>query len=236
MHSSPEGFLSAEELVHYRMISYHRQRVEAIIGGDSPFRLKPGGRLIVHLIPAETVRTRKRFTASDLKVHGKDLRPLGEQSGRHRFNEDGYLAYDGEGEVGAYSQLHRDGRLEAVTTDATYEQHGTRALRDGFCERAIFEAVGEHLRFCKGIGIAAPVWSFVALSGCHGVRGRTWHGPGEEAIQRPVVYLPEFEVESLDIEPVTHLRPLFDCLANAVGLERSLNYDERGSRTERQGW
>ena len=53
---------------------------------------------------------------------------------------------------------------------------------------------------------------------------------------RPVVFLPEFEVDSLDIEPVTHLRPLFDCLANAVGLERSLNYDERGSRSERQGW
>ena len=236
MHSSPEGCLWAEELVHHRMVSYHRQRVEAIIGGDSPFRLKPGGRLIVHLIPAESVRSRKRFTASELKAHGNALRPLGEQSGRFRFNADGFVSYDGEGEIGAYTQLHRDGRLESVMTDATYEQHGFKALRDGFIERAIFEVVGEYLRFCEGIGIAAPMWAFVALSGCQGVRGKTWHGLGDEAIQSPVVFLPEFEIESLEIEPVTHLRPLFDCLANAVGLERSLNYDEQGSRRERQGW
>jgi hypothetical protein len=68
------------------------------------------------------------------------------------------------------------------------------------------------------------------------VRGRSWDGLGDEAIERAVVFLPEFEIESLDIEPVTHLRPLFDCLANAVGLERSLNYDEHGNRRERQGW
>ena len=234
MHSSREGWLSAEEVVHHRMESFHRQRVEGIVGGDSPFCLKPGGSLIIHLIPAEAVRSRKRYSASDLKAHGKGLRPLGEQSGHVRFNSEGYAGYDREGDVGAYSQLHRDGRLEAVMTDATYEQHGARALRDGFCERAIFEVVGEHLRFCKGIGIAAPVWAFVALSGCKGVRGRSWDGLGDEAIERPVVFLPEFEIESLDIEPVTHLRPLFDCLANAVGLERSLNYDEQGNRRERR--
>src|SRR5438270_539264 len=107
MHSSPEGWLSAEELVHHRMVSVHRQRVEAIVGGDSPFRLKSGGSLIVHLIPAEAVRSLKRYTASDLKAHGKELRPLGKQSGHVRFNSDGYAGYDREGDVGAYSQLHR---------------------------------------------------------------------------------------------------------------------------------
>lgn len=234
MHSEREGWLSVEELVHHRMVSFHREQVQAIVNGEAAFRLKPGGSVIVHLIPVEAVRARKRYTASELKNHGNGIQPLGEQSGRYRFNADGYVGCDGEGEVGAYTQLHRDGRLEAVMTDSTYEQHGVRALRDGFIERAIFDMVGEYLRFCEGIGISAPIWTFVALAGCKGVRGRTWHGFGDEAIHRPVVFLPEFEIESLEVEPVTHLRPLFDCLANAVGLERSFNYDEQGVRQERR--
>jgi len=39
---------------------------------------------------------------------------------------------------------------------------------------------------------------------------------------------------SCDIDPVTHLRPMIDVLWNAVGLERSLNYDEQGNRTVRR--
>jgi hypothetical protein len=229
------AWFTTNELALHRMESFHRGRVHAIESGDAPFHLKKGAKLVFHLIPPEAVRSGRRFTASDLKAHCKELRPLGEQSGRYRFNEDGYASYDREGEVGAFSQLHRDGRLEAVMTKAMYEQDGVRILRNGLCERAIFEVVGDYLRFCKGIGMDAPVWSFVALAGCKGVRGKTWDGIGDVEIQRPLIFLPEFEIESLDIDPVTHLRPLFNCLANAVGLEQSIYYDEQGNRREPRG-
>jgi hypothetical protein len=220
------------------MDSFHRERVRAIVADDAPFPLVDGSKLVVHLIPEVSERSRVRFTASDLKAHGEAVLPLGDQSGQHRFNAEGYASYsgDGDGKVGAYSQLLRDGRLEAVMADATYEQQGARLLRDGLCERAIIELVGQYLAFCRGVALAAPIWAFAALTDCRGVRLRTWHGFGGEAIHRDLVFLPEFHVESLDIDRNTYLRPLFDCLANAVGLERSLNYDEQGNRSERRGW
>jgi hypothetical protein len=230
------GWLSADELVLHRMASFHRERVGAIVAGDASFPLEDGSKLIVHLLPEVSERSRVRFTASDLKAHGGSVLPLGDQSGQHRFNAEGYASYSGNGTVGAYSQLLRDGRLEAVMADATYEQQGARLLRDGLCERAIIDLVGQYLSFCRGIGLAAPVWVFAALTDSRGVRMRTWHGFGGEAIHRDLVFLPDIQVESLDIDPATYLRPLFDCLANAVGLERSLNYDEQGNRSERRGW
>lgn len=235
-HSSE--WLSADELVLHRMKSFHRERGRAIVAGDAPFPLVDGSKLVVHLIPEASERSRVRFTASDLKTHGGAVLPLGDQSGQHRFNEEGYASYsgNGNGKVGAYSQFLRDGRLEAVMADATYEQQGARLLRDGLSERAMIELVGQYLAFSQRIGLAAPLWVFAALTDCRGVRMRTYHGFGGEAIHRDLVFLPEIQVESLDIDPATYLRPLFDCLANAVGLERSLNYDEQGNRSERRGW
>ena len=230
------GWFSPDELAHQRMESFHQGRVRTIVAEEAPFRLKKGTMLIVHIMPLESVRSRKRFTASDLKAHSRMILPPGEQSGRYRFNAAGYASYDGEGEIGAYTQLLRDGRLEAVMTDTAYEHNGVRALRDGLCERAIIELVSQYLPFCKGIGLSHPLWLFAALAGCEGLRGRTWHGFGEEAIHGQLVFLPEFEIVSPDIDPASHLRPLFDCLANAVGLERSPNYDEQSNRLERRGW
>ena len=215
------GWLSAEELVHHRMEAFHRERVRAIVAGEAPFRLKAGPTLVVHLIPLDTVRSRRRFTASELKVHGRTIPPLGEQSGQYRFNAEGYASYDGEGEARSYTQLLRDGRLEAVTAEAGYEQQGAKFLRDSLCERSMAELVGQYLVFCKGIGIPSPIWVFTALAGCEGLRVSTWHGVSGGAIHRPLLFLPEFSLDSLDIaHPDQHLRPLFDCLANAVGYER----------------
>lgn len=233
-HSSE--WLSADELVLHRMESFHRERGRAIVAGDAPFPLVDGSKLVVHLIPEASERTRVRFTASDLKTQGGAVLPLGDQSGQHRFNEEGYASYSGHGKVGAYTQLFRDGRLEAVMADATYEQQGARLLRCGLCERAIIELLGQFLTFSQGIGVATPIWVFASLLGCRGVGVSTWHGFHGEAIHRDLVFFPDIRVESLDIDPATYLRPLFDCLANAVGLERSPNYDEQGNRCERRGW
>lgn len=229
------GWLSPEEIVLHRMKSFHRERVEAVVGNRTPLRLKDESRLVVHLIPLESVRSPRSFPAANLKKHGQQIAPLGERPSYSRFNADGFLTYDGRDQVRAYSQLYRDGRLEAVMTDTAYPQNGGKALRDGICERALFEAVAGYISFCKGISIDQPLWLFTALAGCEGVRIGNWHyGLSETAIDRPIAYLPELEIASFDIDPVTVLRPLCDALWNAVGFERSFNYDEAGNRRERR--
>lgn len=225
--------LSPEERIRLRMEHAHRERVRAIVAGETPFPLRDGTKLIVQLIPEVSAGTPARFPASELKAHGEVIVPLGKDSGSYRFNVDGFAGCDEESRAQAYTQLYRDGRLEAVMANAAYEKQGEKLLHDDFCERAIISLVRQYLFFAEKIGISSPFWLFAAMTGCQGVKINTWHRFACKAIDRDTIFLSDSRIEQHDIDPNTYLRPVFDCLANAVGLERSLNYDEQGNRRDR---
>jgi len=228
------GWLSKDELVLDRMKSFHRQRVEAIQKGVKPCCLSEGGKLIVHLIPTESVLTPRMRPTAELQQHGRHVAPLGEHGSSSRFNVDGLFNFSGSKELRAYTQLYRDGRLEAAMSDASYKQDGGHYLRDRICERAMISVVGQFVKFCKDLGTLPPVWLFTTLADVEGVRLFDGWGRSDYAIDRPVVHLPEMEIAAFDIEPTSFLRPLCDCMWNAMGFERSRNYDEAGKRQERQ--
>lgn len=244
------AFLSEEEILLHRMETFHRQRVERIASGQSPLGKRDDGFLVVHLLPHSLFKVRQRFDGSTLKQHGSKLSAFGDQ-GRYavsRFNVDGLLNLDSEQAPESYSQVFRDGRLEAVMSAITFETNGRyaqpdqqpvrqpRYLRDTTCERAVFRLVPEYLTFCEGIGISEPVSLFSALIGCSGMRFYSeWgHRFGQYVIDRSPAFLPDFEVSSTDEKPEQWLRPWCDLLAQAMGFEKSPNYDENGNWRERR--
>ena len=87
--------------------------MDALAAGRSPLDKPEGGILVLHLIPRSCAQGRCRFDGAKLKEHGGTFPALGEGVGYSRFNVDGLLNYDGREQVRAYSQLFRDGRLEA---------------------------------------------------------------------------------------------------------------------------
>src|SRR5437899_1662940 len=109
-----QPWLSEDEMLFQRMETFHRQRVEVVASEDSPLAVRGGGILVLHLIPRSCVQGRTRFDGAKLKEHGGGVPPLGGRGGYARFNVDGLLNYDGHESIRAYSQLFRDGRLEAA--------------------------------------------------------------------------------------------------------------------------
>lgn len=244
-------FLSEEEVLFHRMQTFHHQRVEAIEKGKSPLGHRKDGILVAHLIPVESVRSRLRYEASKLKEAASGISALGSRGKSSRFNLDGIVSLDGHEVYRAYSQVFRDGKLEAVMSDASYEMRqryvdpsnqtqpetGPRSLRDSVCERAVIDALGQYLRFCETLGIPAPIMMFSAITGCEGVRictDRSFSDMSYGAIDRTPAFLPEIEIPSLDIEPLTLLRPWCDSLWQACGMERSFNFDDNGKWRERR--
>lgn len=112
--------LNEREVAFLRMETFHRSRVEAFAKGSTPLKECSGGILVVHMIPEHCVLTRKRFDATELSKHGKQVYALGDRGGYSRFNVDGLMNYDGHPSVRAYSQVFRDGRLEAAMSDLAY--------------------------------------------------------------------------------------------------------------------
>ena len=236
------NWLSKDELLFHRMVTFHRQRLEAIASGPSNLAEHEKGYLLIHLIPQHVVVDRIRLDTTQLKQQGSLINPLGERSGRTRFNVDGLLNYDGRDSVRAYSQVYRDGRVEALMPDVAYplapnQENSVFALRDSICEKGAIDLVGSHLRFCKAVEIAPPIWMFSALLDCQGVRilaHRAWRDVSEHAVDRSPAYLPELEITTLESNLDSLLRPWCDSLWQAAGLERSYNYDEQGVWCERR--
>lgn len=237
-----EPWLTEEEVLFHRMESFHRHRVETITTGQSPLGKRNGGLLVVHLIPRSCVQTRPRLDGAKLKEHASSVPPLGGRGGSARFNVDGVLNYDGSKTVRAYSQLYRDGRLEAAMSEVAFpldrqQKDSVHCLRDSICEEAVFNMMAGYLQFCKAIGLDAPVQMFSALIGCEGVRICTdlsFRDVSDHAIDRSPAFLPCINITSLDAEPKALLRPWCDTLWQACGIERSFSFDGSGHWRERR--
>lgn len=234
-------WLSEDEVLFHRIEAFHRQRVEAIASGRSPIGKRDEGILVVHLIPTACAKGRTRFDGETLKRHGAGISPPGDRGSYSRFNVDGLLNYSGHEEVFAYSQLFRDGRLEAVMPDVAYlmdrQQNGARCLRGSICEKAVFETVAGYLQFCRAIELSPPIQMFSALIGCAGVRICTdwsFRDLSTHGIDRSPAFLPEIEITAINAEPTRLLRPWCDTLWQACGMERSFNFDQQGTWRERR--
>lgn len=154
MKSDSGEWLSRQEMVFQRMEQFHRQRIEQLAKDRGESTKQDAGTLVLHMISQESVERRIRLTAAELKSHGRGIRPLGENHcGHERFNADGFRH---EGST-AYSQLFRDGRLEAIMRNVTINDNGANAIRIGACEQALLKIVSAYLTFCKNVELKAPV-------------------------------------------------------------------------------
>jgi hypothetical protein len=225
------------------METFHRQRVAAATGADSLLSSQDGGVLVLHLIPRSCALGRTGLDGAKLKEHGRNIPALrGQGYSYSRFNVDGLLNYEGRESIHSYTQIFRDGRLEAAKPDVAFEmdyrgQSGPRCLRDAVCERAVINTVAGYLRFCIAAGLEAPIWMFSAIIGCKGVRICTdprFRDASEHGIDRSTVFFPGLEIVSLVGEPLKLLRSWCDVLWQTCGMERSFNFNDQGEWRERR--
>jgi hypothetical protein len=223
-----------------RMLAFHRQQIELICSAESPHSLTDKRILVVHLIPLSAVRDEIHLTGAALKELARTFPPLGDTGGHKRFNADGYLINDGKTNLRSYSQLFRNGCVEAAMAEVTYSRPNGGSLqlfRDNICEMAVFEIVKHYLKFCIAAEISAPIRMYSALLGCKGVHFCTHWGAydaSEHPIDRSPVFLPSLEITDLAADVTATCRPWCDSLAQAAGLERSQNFDANGIWHERR--
>lgn len=230
-----ECWLSKEELIFHRMRSFHHRRIAELKGGQSADKEDRNGKLLIHCIPEQAITSRKRYSGHELQQHGQELRAPDCNYSNPRFNADGFVWADSPSGFSSYSQLYRDGRLEVLMAGATFRgEKGGLFFRDSPCERVILQATKQYLGFCKAIGLSSPVWLFCTLVDVQGAAFYSQWGNEGHVIDRPIVQLPEMELTAFDIQVDVFLRPLLDCMWNAMGFAGSLNYDEGGNRRERR--
>src|SRR5262249_56951914 len=94
----------------------------------------------------------------------------------------------------------------------------------------------EFKRFLLRHGIEAPLFAFVTVTDMKGVGLHlpdTYFDDSSAPYRQDQLLLPELTISADQLDQDAHVlfRPLFDILANAFGLPRSLSYTPDGSYT-----
>jgi hypothetical protein len=222
------------ESIYERVRDLRRERIAESLKGNCPIPMKPGVRLILHLMPLESFRSRVSLDVSQIQQYSTAFPPIGSKGWEPRLNFDGIILVQGgqpNSPQNSYTLLYRNGVVEAAIDNLTYEEGGRTCLSVGFYEGELLGGMAEYLKGYRSISIRPPIWGFLTLTG---VKGITISYRGERPqdrhqFDRDVLELPEFVIADLGQDPASLLRPSFDLIWNAVGLRNSFNFDSDGN-------
>jgi hypothetical protein len=216
---------------------FRHKRVTQVTAGETPIPLMVGGKVILHLIPISSFRSRQVFDVANMPQLCTQFPPMAASGWDHRLNLDGHVSYCGGTSGGgcrSYTQFFRNGTVEAVLTDVVREekQEGKLLLAE-YYERTLtqkYQFFKHLLSGLREVGVEPPVWCLLTVIGVKGARIPTYdYFPDENrAIDRDILMLPESVIDDFSVESAAVLRPLFDLVWNASGFSRSFNFDASG--------
>lgn len=228
------------ESVGERIRAFRADRLLALGSGDAPTPLAPGIRVVLHIVPLQSMTSELRIEIAprvpQLIQALRRISPPGSNGHSQRFNLDGHLTYNGADSTisDAYAQLFRNGIIEAVRV--WDEWNGEISLPSVAYERETVSALRAYTEALPELGVVTPAYIFLSLL-CVGGRRIAVQNLGfrrrDSQADRDSIVLPEILIEDWAVDPAETLRPLFDMVWNAFGFPRSLNYDENGRWTGR---
>jgi Schlafen, AlbA_2 len=105
--------------IYDQIRDFRSERVTQVSNGETPVPLMLGGKLILHLIPVASFRSRLLFDVAAMPGLRTQFPPMGVRAWDSRFNLDGHVSFGGGGrgpdaQSRSYTQFFRNGALEAV--------------------------------------------------------------------------------------------------------------------------
>lgn len=141
----------------------------------------------------------------------------------------------GDPSINAYSQLFRDGGIEAVSGGLVRLDPTSHHTFYGIhIERSLVQVLGNYQRLWVLLDVTGPFVVGLALSGVRGCRivaGPQFGFDDRKEIDRDMVFVPDLVIEDIAHEPSALLRPLFDVLWNAGGWPASPFFRADGTWT-----
>lgn len=217
---------TAEQIRNFR-----RERLAAIIAGETPVPLDNPPRLVVHSVPVASFDPASRIDLSQLG-HGNlvPLMPIGDNVSSFRRNFDGVVTAAGSPDgYYSYLQLFRNGSIETVRSN--YFVATADKIIPAKYEVEIINALKRFLALQKDLGVNPPLYIMLSLLDVRGyVVGGHGMGIGISVfpIEKQSLILPETELANFDDDITSVMKPVFDMVWNASGWPTSKNYDSNG--------
>lgn len=210
-------------------------RLAQIASGGTPIELADGGNWLILLIYpfSATSLARSSLSINQIVDHERLLRPMLSMGWSSQINFDGYLVYSGGQACRSYTQIYRDGRIEAVQGGVVREGKDQSTVFTNSVESAVLPALQQSIELLRELAVAPP---FVVSIALQGVKGAMVHGGGHywepvPALKVDELELPEFVLQAYgDAQSVQRAaKPSIDALWNAAGLTESGNLSADGT-------
>jgi hypothetical protein len=207
----------------------------SIISDQTPARLVPGGRTVLHIVPYAAFAPAASFPLDAIAKSPWPVRPIDGSLTDYRYNFDGCLIINGNeaGQCRGYVQVFRSGIIEAVDASLLRRRGAEHSIPSRIFEQGLIGATEMYLAAQKQLAIPPPIAILVTLLGVSGYTMAVSQFVSSRAdtnypIDRDTLVLPEFILEDYPSDVPRALKSTFDTIWNAAGWPTSLGYDEQG--------
>jgi hypothetical protein len=220
-----------------RIRSFRTDRIIDITDGRMPMPFVDSPTVVLHCIPLDSFASQTQYDVLPFYENPTWLLPMGTTSVGRRLNLEGLISYGTHQPCHTYTQLYRNGVIEAVNGKIlAHDYKGRLVIPSISFEQYVFGYLPSCFQALQRLGSGAPVAVALTLLKARGLtmgvdtRGFEMGDP----IDKDTIVLPESVVEDLSIPVGKVLRPLFDVVWNACGLPRSENFDSDGNWINRR--
>lgn len=228
----PQGADAAERAREFR-----DRRVKNIGVRRSEQVLVQHGRAILHVVPLAGAVGQYQLDVGAIAGSPADIRVLGNYSSNRHINLDGLLveASRGDGNLYAYTQVFRNGAIEAVEAGLHRQENGKQVIWGNSLEARIGETIPSYMDLLRGLGVPPPFVVMLALDGLSNTIVRVTPNliaaQAEPVQYEPLAVLPEALISDYGTATEYHsaLRPLFDAIWNMAGKPRARTFDTNGT-------
>ena len=235
--------LSLEELrmlfgkqrtIEERAKSFVRERFLRVESNDGalPIHLLEGG-MVMHLISLPDFGAGRRHEISELRNQQSQFCPMGAAGYSTRINVDGYVTYRGGEVCHGYTQIFRDGSLEATSASVFSNHDEKRFFASLSLPSMIISSLSSYMSAMKAIDASPPIMLQISFFGMNDVNigiNRFYTLDNPTAYKREELHLPPTIISDFR-DDNTYDRVVseqMDFLWNVFGFERCTYFDHDG--------
>ena len=213
---------------------FRNNRISTVTNGEGHRPLLNEGRLFIHIVPTAAFSGMVHLDLEKIHEMHNAFWPLAASGMTPRFNFHGFLNERGGDQNHGYTQIFRNGSLEATKAGIVRKREGRVFIPGLALERDIFQRLSPYIDGLRDIGVPPPLIIMFTLEGVKGavyaVIENLWD-EYEPPLPDDVLFLPECVLEDYGTALEYHkaVRPAFDALWNAIGYSKSNFFDENGS-------
>jgi hypothetical protein len=217
--------------IHDRLRAFRRERLAVLSTDEGPIRIEHEGRLILHIVPFSAFGYGQ---ALDVKLIHNDhisFLPIASEGMTPRFNFDGFINFRGGEKCYGYTQIFRNGIIEATKGSLVSDRQGYKTISGLKLGNNIFEVLPGYIDGLKKLDIPPPIVVMVSLQEVYGAylhAGKQYHDKYPYKFNSSELLLPEITLEDYGSEQDYQkaMRPAFDALWNAAGYAFSGYFNE----------